>query len=242
MQLNRLWITLLMTLLAGQAMGAEAELEKKLTALFQQKPTSIEMSPIAGLYEVNVDGRIMFVSPDGNYLIDGQMFDVNTRENLTQNKLNGVRKASLEVLGEQNMIIYAPKRKSDYTITVFTDIDCGYCRRLHEGMAKMNSMGIKVRYLAYPRAGKDSASYNKFVDVWCSDDRHEALDRAKRGVIDTKPANFMKTCKNPIDKHMEMAQKFGVTGTPAIITEDGSLVPGYLPPEQLLAMLKGESR
>jgi thiol:disulfide interchange protein DsbC len=132
------------------------------------------------------------------------------------------------------MLVYAPKDgKYQYTINVFTDIDCSYCRRLHSEMSQYLQRGIRVRYLFYPRTGKGSLSYIKAVSVWCSKDRHDAMNKAKQGLnIETR------TCDNPVDNHMRMAEQLGVTGTPTIILEDGGRLPGYVNAAQLLHSLQ----
>ena len=131
------------------------------------------------------------------------------------------------------MIVFAPEGKPSYTITVFTDIDCGYCRKLHGEMAGYNAEGIKVQYLFYPRAGEGSPSFAKAVSVWCADDRRTALTDAKAGKSIPD-----KTCPNPVKEHLELGEKMGVSGTPAIVLENGEMVPGYIPPKRLAAMLK----
>jgi thiol:disulfide interchange protein DsbC len=132
------------------------------------------------------------------------------------------------------MIIYSPKQVK-HRVTVFTDIDCQYCRRLHQEMAELNGMGIEVRYLLFPRAGVGSKSYDKAVTVWCSANRQQALTDSKAG------KNLPnKTCDNPVDKHMALVEKLGITGTPTMVLEDGSMIPGYVPAARLLAALEGK--
>jgi thiol:disulfide interchange protein DsbC len=130
------------------------------------------------------------------------------------------------------MVVFPPAGPTKHTVTVFTDIDCGYCRKLHQEIADYNQQGIKVRYLMYPRAGVGSESYNKAVWVWCADDRQDAITRAKRG--EEIPH---KTCANPVKEQFELGQTLGVRGTPSIILENGQMVPGYVPAAQLAQML-----
>ena len=134
---------------------------------------------------------------------------------------------AIDDLGEDSMIVFAPK-KVNHTVTVFTDIDCGYCRRLHTDMAGYNDKGIRIRYLFYPRAGIGSESYNKAVSVWCADDRKQAMTQAKAG----QPV-APKTCENPVDEHYALGQAMRLQGTPALILESGETVPGYVPPDKL---------
>jgi thiol:disulfide interchange protein DsbC len=198
------------------------------------KVGSIKPSEISGLYEVTVGGNIFYVSGDGKYLVQGHLVDVAARVDLTEEKLSGVRKQAIEKLGLDKMIVFKPK-ESKYTISIFTDIDCGYCRKLHSEIDQYMAQGITIQYLFFPRAGKGSDSYNKAVSVWCADDRKAALTAAKKG--DTPPA---KTCANPVDEHMQLAEDFEVKGTPMIVTEKGNIFPGYLPAKQLAEALAEE--
>jgi thiol:disulfide interchange protein DsbC len=137
----------------------------------------------------------------------------------------------LEALDESEMVVFAPENPQK-TVTVFTDFDCTYCRKLHQEVPVLNELGIAVRYLAYPRAGVGSASYDKMVSAWCADDPNTALTDAKMG-----KAIPQKTCANPVAKQYRLGDDFGVTGTPALILEDGQLLPGYMPASALAARL-----
>ncbi len=237
MQLRNWVSTLLVTLaLPAIAVGDDtAPVRKALTELLPGiEPDSISATPIAGLYEVAVGPRLFYVSADGRYLLHGQMIDIKTRENLTESKMAKAKKKAIEQMGEQNMVIFAPE-KYDHTVTVFTDIDCGYCRKLHNDMEGYNDKGIRVRYMFFPRAGVGSKSYQKAVSVWCSDDRNKAMTQAKNGMPLAE-----KDCENPVRQEMILGQLLGVTGTPAIFLEDGQMVPGYVPPDKLEAYLTGK--
>jgi thiol:disulfide interchange protein DsbC len=170
------------------------------------------------------------------------MVDLVSREDLTENspRLAEARKKeakerveAVNKIGEDQMIVFAPDGKAEHTITIFTDIDCGYCRKLHAEMDGYKAEGIRVRYLFFPRAGVDTPSYDKAVSVWCADDRQAALTDAKAGksVPDKK-------CDNPVKQHMELGEKLGISGTPAIILGNGDIVPGYVPPKRLADMIK----
>ncbi len=197
---------------------------------------SVTPSPVKGLFEVTVGGDIIYVSDDGKYLFQGRLIDTQTRTDLTDEKLSGVRKANLDKLGQDKMIIFKPKIHT-YTATVFTDIDCGYCRKLHSELDSYLAEGIQIQYLFYPRAGKGSESYNKAISVWCAKDKNAALTAAKK---DQKVES--KTCENPVDEHMALATSFDVKGTPMIVTEKGTIYPGYLPAKQLVEILKSEKK
>ena len=194
----------------------------------------VKPSEAKGLYEVAVGANIVYVSEDGKYLLQGHLIDLEAKKDLTELKLANTRKLAIEKLGEEQMIIFKPE-KSQYKVSVFTDIDCGYCRKLHSEMDQYMAEGISIQYLFYPRAGKGSDSYNKAVSVWCADDRNSALTAAKNGGTPTE-----KTCDNPVDQHMQLGVEFEVRGTPMIVTEKGNIFPGYVPAKQLAKALASE--
>jgi len=196
----------------------------------------IAPSAIPGLYEVTFDSRLMYVSENGRFILQGSIFDLEAQRDLTKPRLGEIRAQAMEALGEDNMLIYEPA-EARYQITVFTDIDCPYCRKMHNEMAGYLERGIRFRYLFYPRAGKDSPSYNKAVSVWCADDRRAALDRIKGGAKLPE-----RSCDNPVDKHMTLADKMPIRGTPAIVLNSGEVLPGYLPPERLLQVLQDREK
>ncbi|MGR8931037.1 MAG: DsbC family protein [Gammaproteobacteria bacterium] len=198
------------------------------------KIDSIKPSELKGIYEVVTGANIFYASEDGRYLIQGQLFDAQQKKNITEDKLAGVRTAALDKVGESNMIIFKSEN-SKHFVSVFTDIDCGYCRKLHSEIDKYMDQGITVRYLFFPRAGKGSESYSKAISVWCADNRQEALTAAKKGgALDAR------SCDNPVDMHMSLGEAFGMTGTPMIVTEKGSVLPGYVPAAQLAKILNSE--
>lgn len=188
---------------------------------------SVKPSPVPGLFEVIVNGQVVYVSADGRYLIQGGLFDMEKREDLTELARARLRKEALAKVPPEKRIVFAPKARK-HTLTVFTDIDCGYCRRFHQHMAEYNAAGIAIEYLFFPRAGIGSPSYEKAVHVWCSPDPRDALTRAKAG--EEIPA---RSCDNPVLEDFELGKRIGITGTPAVITEDGILIGGYLTPEQM---------
>jgi thiol:disulfide interchange protein DsbC len=197
------------------------------------KPDSITETPIKGLFEVVVGTQLFYVSEDGKFLINGSITDRNTKEDLSEKRLSSIRLKALENIGLDKMIVFKPKIQKHF-IYVFTDIDCGYCRKLHSQIEDYLREGIEVRYLFFPRAGKDSDSYHKAVTVWCAKDRNAALTSAKKG--ENLP---QKSCKNPIDEHMALAQDLGVRGTPMIVTDKGMIQPGYMPAKVLINLLDG---
>jgi len=204
------------------------------TSMPSVKVDSVKPAVVKGLFEVVVGANIYYVSEDGKYLLQGRLVDVAARKDLTEEKLNVTRKLAIEKMGQANMIVFKPKI-TKYTVTIFTDIDCGYCRKLHSEIDQYLAQGITIQYLFFPRAGKGSDSYNKAVSVWCAEDRNAALTAAKK---DQKLPE--KTCDNPIDEHMQLAAEFDVKGTPMIISENGNVYPGYLPAKQLVEALENE--
>ena len=197
--------------------------------------TSMEKTPIKGISEIVINsgrgGEVYYISDDGKYLLNGNMFDTTSREDLTESKKSGIRKDIITGFGKSERIDFLPKEMKHH-IFVFTDIDCGYCRKMHNQIDEYNELGIGISYLFYPRAGINSPAYDVAVTVWCSDDRQEALTNAKSGINLEK-----KTCDNPIEEQYKAGQSAGVTGTPAIVLENGKLMPGYLPPDKLLQRL-----
>ena len=191
------------------------------------QPDEIRTSPLDNLYEVTFGGRIVYLTADGRYLIQGKIIDLETRTEITEDRLSELKMAALARVGEDQMVIFGPEDAKD-TITVFTDIDCGFCRKLHAEMARYNEEGIRIRYLFYPRAGIGSDSYNKAVSVWCADDRRTAMDKAKAG-----QEIQAKTCENPVEEHYNLGQTMSISGTPALLLEGGELVPGYVPAHKL---------
>lgn len=192
---------------------------------------SIETSPVPGLYEVLIGARLYYVSADGRYFIQGQMTDIETGTNLTEAKVATARKKLIDEIGEDNMIVFG-KGDEKHTIDVFTDIDCGYCRKLHAEMDAYNDKGIRVRYLFYPRSGVASESGRKAVSVWCSEDQEEAMDKAKQG-----KSLEQKNCTNPVADQYALGKVVGISGTPALVLDSGELIPGYIPPARLKQLL-----
>jgi thiol:disulfide interchange protein DsbC len=203
------------------------------------KPEDIRPSPIPGVYEWANGAEIAYVSSDGKFAIDGDLYDLAKKDDLTEARRRDVRAKLLSEIPESDMLVFSPPaRDVKYTVTVFTDVDCGYCRKLHSQIADYNRLGIRVRYLFFPRTGPGTESWAKAEQVWCSADRNDALTRAKRGEnITAKPCG-----PNPVARDYELGQGFGVRGTPAIILANGDMVAGYLPPLALVKELKPVGR
>lgn len=198
------------------------------------KPEDVGPSPIPGLYEVTMGGLIAYVSSDGKYLVSGNVYDLDTQVNLTATRRNAARAKALAAAPEDQMIVFSPANPK-MTVTVFTDIDCGFCRRFHNQIADLNKAGIRVRYMMFPRSGPGTESWRKAEGVWCSPDRRDALTRAKRGEeIKTKPC----TGASSIQAQYSMGEDLGVEGTPAIFTQAGDYVGGFMTPDQLVKIIQ----
>ena len=199
---------------------------------------SIEPAPLPGFYQVIASGQMLYVSADGRYLINGDLLDLGKHQNVSDAAWARSRKAELAKVPVSQRIVFAPEHPK-YTVTVFTDVNCGFCRALHGHMAAFNKAGIAVEYLAWPRegvtttAGRPTPTYTEMVSVWCASDRKAAFTAAKEGHA-PKPA----TCVNPVKDQFDLGVKLGVTGTPMIIGADGRTLGGYVTPEQLLAALQ----
>lgn len=201
------------------------------TLVPEAKIDSIADSTLPGFYEVVMGNQVLYVSADGKFLLTGSVWDIANKRDLTDARKGEMRKTALARVGEDKRIVF-PAKDAKHTVSVFTDIDCGYCRRLHQQMADYNKLGISVEYLFFPRSGLSGESFDKAVAVWCSADRNAALTRSKNG-----EKVEAKTCPNPISEEYELGMKVGVTGTPMVIAEDGTQIGGYLAPDQMLARL-----
>ena len=196
---------------------------------------SIRPSIIPGYREVAIGGRVVYVSADGKYLIQGSLMDLASRDNLTAVSEGALRRGTLDAVPRERRIIFSPA-KPKYRITVFTDIDCGYCRKLHSQINDYMKEGISVEYLFFPRAGEKSESWDKAVSVWCSPNRQKALTDAK---ADRPVAK--KSCTNPVADDYALGKRIGVDGTPAIYGPDGTQLGGYLSPADMLAKLNRQA-
>lgn len=226
-----LWLPMLAWMGLAHASDITDMKEKLATIMPGVTIESIQAVDNTGLFEAVINGEVIYFTKDARYVFQGDVIALETRQNLTELKRVDLRKQALASVDEADMIIYDPK-KIEHTLTVFTDIDCGYCRKLHQEMAAYNDLGIRVRYMAFPRAGIDSESYEKAVDVWCAKDRKQALTDAKNGKeVDSE------SCNSPVKAQYELGRRLGVTGTPALFLESGEMLPGYVPPKRLKKIL-----
>ena len=224
----------------GQARAqAPAEMPDPRAALVKLLPAGTKVddlvpSPIPGVYQFVQGAEVSYLTADGKYYLDGNVYDMATRANLTEVLRARARVALIDAVPETQMLIFSPKNPL-YTITVFTDVDCQFCRKLHGDMAELNKLGVRVRYLFYPRTGPNTESWRKAEVVWCSADRNDTLTRAKAGA----QLDMNKTCgPTPVAREYALGQSLGVRGTPAIVTESGDFINGYMPPRDLLQAIK----
>ncbi len=209
------------------------QVREKVSGLFDEiEPQHIVASPIDGWYMIKKGATIAYISGDGKYLLQGDIIDLEHQVNLSEKSRDDARKVMMSEVPQEHMIIFSPDVVK-YSISVFTDIDCTYCRRLHSQINEYLAEGIEVRYLLYPRNGPRSKSWATAEQVWCSDNRNEALTLAK---LDQKFAT--RECDSSmVSKHYLIGQDVGLRGTPAIVFEDGQLVSGYVPAQQLSEQL-----
>jgi thiol:disulfide interchange protein DsbC len=201
------------------------------------KPEELRATPIPNIYEMTRGSEIAYVTTDGKYAISGDMFDIAKSDDLTEAHRRELRAKQIDAIPESDMVVFGPKDPK-YTVTVFTDVDCAYCRQLHSQIAEYNRLGIRVRYIFYPRTGPNTDSWTKAEEVWCSADRNDALTRAKLG----QPLKAKPCSGNPVARTYALGRDFGLQGTPAIVAANGEMFPGYVPPTELFQSLKKTQR
>lgn len=218
----------------------KSQLEKKLPGI---KIGSIEPSPKDGIFQVFYNGQILYVSDDARFIFTGNLLGLSDTGpvNLTEEamavkaaELAPQRAKVIAAIDEKDMVVFKAKEEK-YKITVFTDVDCAFCRKLHKEVPDLNANGVTVRYLAFPRAGVGSSAYDKLVSVWCADDRQLAMNNAK-----LKRQFSPKSCVNPVASQYELTREFGLSGTPALILSDGELIAGYAPHDELIKHLESK--
>ncbi len=221
------------------ANGAE-QVRKQLSQMIGPDAQSAEITKteIDGLYQVQMGLTVVYMSANGQFLMNGNLIDLSTETNLTAQAQAKVRKAALAKVSASSMIVY-PAENEKRTISVFTDIDCPYCKRLHKEIPKLNKAGVTVRYLAFPRAGIQkrtgelTESYKTMASVWCAKDPAKTMDDAMVGLPPEE-----KMCDNPIKDHLISAQELEINGTPNIIFDNGNIVPGFAPAHEILKEMK----
>ena len=224
----------------GWALAASAELGEKLVASLEALNPDLEVlsvseSGIDGVLLVELaGGGLLYGTADGRHVIEGSLYRLGDEGivNLTEQRRAVKRRQLLASLDAEDMVIFSPDGQPKASVAIFTDVDCSYCRKLHLEMDEINALGIEVRYLAFPRAGPGSRSFEKIVSAWCAKDAQQAITELKMGrsIPD-------RSCANPVMDQYALGQAMGVTGTPAIITEEGALLPGYVPAAELAVAL-----
>ena len=225
---------LIMASAVSTAADEYPEIEQRLESLVPNAADLvISETPMRDLMQVRIGGDILYMSVYGRYLFQGRVIDLEARRDLTEAAMSAVRREQLQALDAAQFVSFGPD-DAEFELLVFTDPDCGFCRRLHEKMDEYNQLGIRIHYLAFPRAGEGSVTYNNMVSIWCADNRQAAMDIAKAGRTPRAA-----TCDNPVMAQYRLGQSLGVTGTPSLMTFDGDIIPGYVPPEQLRERLEG---
>jgi thiol:disulfide interchange protein DsbC len=227
-------ITLPLGFAAAGVSAQDLTKEQLATQLNGVAVEDISDSPLPGIYEVAVGANVAYVTKDGRYIIRGDIYDAETSANVSEETRSKARIAMLESVDPASMIVFKPASgEVKHKITIFTDIDCGYCRQFHREIDKVTALGIEVHYLFYPRTGPDTESWAKADQVWCAADHNSALTRAKLGGEIPEAA----ACDTPIQAHWDLGRQIGVRGTPAIFSDTGELIGGYLPPATLAKVL-----
>ncbi len=208
--------------------------QKLVAALKQQAPDlpieAVSKTPVTNIFAIDLrGGQTLYGTADGKHLFSGDLYALQGGiVNLAEQKRAVKRRALLDAVPREDMVVFSPAGETKTHVSVFTDVDCGYCRKLHQEMADINALGIEVRYLAYPRAGLGTPTFTKIVSAWCAEEKNEAMTALKAGL--SIPEN---DCDNPVVEQYQLGQAIGVTGTPAIVTADGRLLPGYMPAARL---------
>ena len=216
----------------GPSPEIRAVIEQKIAAMAPGLTVNeIAPAPIENLLEVTLGSRVVYFTADGKHLLLGEILDADTGQNLTEVRRAELTAEKLKIYDNDQMIVIGPENPTRY-VTVFTDVDCPYCAKFHRDVPALNEAGVQVRYLLFPRSGLQGRSYERAVGVWCADDRIESVGIAKAG-----GEVEYRDCQNPVEGHYTLGQDVGIRGTPAIILDDGRMIAGYIPPEQLLAQL-----
>jgi len=196
---------------------------------------SIEASEAPGFYRVQLGGgESIHIDGQGEHLFTGDLLKISDDGlvNVTEQRKAGERRTTMDAYEGGEPITYAATNQQRAVIDVFTDIDCPYCRKLHDEIDTMNDMGITVNYYAFPRSGPNTPSWEKHESTWCSNNPDDAMNAALAG-----QSIPQKSCHNPVNEHYRLGKRIGVTGTPAIVIENGEIIPGYVPADRLAGEL-----
>lgn len=211
-----------------------ADLGDKMKPMFGgSAPDSLKATPVAGMFEAKFGGEIIYVSADAHYVFVGDLIDAQNKTSLTEAARSADRQAIMKAVDASKTIEFKAKGEEKHVLYAFTDVDCPFCVKLHKEVPALNEKGVTVRYLAYPRAGVGSPAYKKMANIWCADDKAAAMNQVKNEGKEITS----KECTNPVAEQFELGQKLGVNGTPALVTTDGLMIPGFRPADQLVKML-----
>jgi len=228
-------LALLVSAFSALAQADDSAIQQTLKKVGLQQ-AEIQPSPLPGMKTVLTESGVIYITEDGKHMIQGPLYDVSGAQPV--NVTNQLLDKKVAALAPEMIVYKAPKEQ--HVITVFTDITCGYCHKLHEQMADYNALGITVRYLAFPREGLNGQVEKAMKAIWCSADRNKAFDQAMKG--DTPQMDAPATCSLNLDKHYKLGILFGIQGTPAILTDSGMMIPGYQGPQELKQVLDGQKR
>ncbi len=233
LKMRKILVPLLALWAVSPALASEAVEKRMAEVVPGLTPDAIEPAAVDGLFEVRYGTDLFYVSEDGRYLIQGSLIDLESRENLTERALRGVRAAMFAEIANDTLTVYRPEGPVRHTINVFTDPNCPFCRQFHDEVPIYLEAGVEVRYFMYPVLGRDSPDVMR--NVWCSDSRTDAMDRAKSG--QSVPTA---QCATPADQHLSLGRELGINGTPATVTGDGQLISGYRPAVEMIQALRGQ--
>ncbi|KXF79699.1 bifunctional protein-disulfide isomerase/oxidoreductase DsbC [Enterovibrio coralii] len=221
---------------AYAAEGADKAAIAEVLAKYRLNVESVEKLPLEGMYEVVTNGGVVYTNKDGSYFIYGQLFHTTATESINMTEITQAKrnKKMFDASGVEKELIVYPAKNEKYVVNVFTDTTCGYCMKLHREMQQYNDLGITVRYLAFPRSGERSPNIGEMSAIWCADDKAKAMDLAKARKFEDET----EACTDLVRRHMALGSSMGVTGTPAIMLEDGTMLGGYLPADRLLQTLE----
>lgn len=233
MRVTRIFAAMALGLVSalGHAADPDQAIRKNLLSIQPDLPIeAIAESPMPGVYQVQLKGgRQLYASADGQFVMQGYLFQFKDGQavNLTEAEEGKAIAKQINAIPAKDMVVFAPKEPKTH-ITVFTDTDCAYCQKLHSEVGELNKLGVEVRYLAFPRQGMGSKGAKDLASVWCSKDRQAAMNKAK-----ARESIAQASCDNPVAQQYQLGQMIGVNGTPAIILENGKMIPGYQPAAQL---------
>ena len=224
-----LGVALLLNACAMQPRSGEAQLaavRDSIQAAFPDiRREDVRPSAAPGLFEIRRGSQYAYITADGRYLIRGDLVDLGSGEVLTERRRRDLRAETVRRLSDTAIEYAPPADQLRQTVHIFADVDCDYCRQLHQEIPALNAKGIAVRYLFYPRRGERSKGYVEAVRAYCATDRKKALDQMFAGQV---LEDARSDCSHPVSEQLAAAQAIGVKGTPMTLLPDGSILYGYM--------------